>query len=1118
MKDQMKTKKQLINELMELRQRITEFEAFEKERKGAEAALKESDERFRELFDNAPVGYHEFDIEGRITRVNRTELNMLGYTSQEMLGRPIWKFIMEEEKSRQSVTGKLARRIPPSKFLRRTFRRKDGMPVLASIEEQLLRDSEGKIVGIRSTIQDITEQNRVEEALRQSEERYRTLVEESFDGIFVQKGNKIIFANQRLSEILGYDKGQLEGLDHWLVYHPDYQKLTRERAQARMRGVEVPSQYEVKLRRKDGSSFDGEINARKIMFGNDPGIQVWVRDITERKQAEDALRESEERYRTILDNIVDGYFEVDIAGNFTFFNDSVCRILGYSRDELMGANNPMYTDPENSKKLYQAFNKVYRTGEPTKEFNWEVIRKGGTKRVGEVSISLIKDSEGKPIGFRGIARDITERKRLEENLEKEQQELKLIIDSSPIIVFYKDKEGRFKRVNKTFSEALKMPEEDFVGKTVFNLYSPEIAQGMTDDDHEVLKSGRPKLNVIERYESASGIRWVQTDKVPIFDKNGIPVGLIGFAQDITERKQAEEALQRSEEEAKRLAQENAIVAEIGRVISATLNIEEVYEHFAVEVNKLTPFDRIAINIINPKKRTATIAYTIGVDVTDRQPGDTFPLAGSYTEEVIRTRSGLLIQAEEIDELKTQYPGLLTSFQAGLRSMMLVPLMSKDQVIGSLHIRSLKLNAYTESDLRLAKRVGNQIAGAIANAQLFAEHEHSEKERAVLQEQLRQSQKMEAIGRLAGGIAHDFNNLLTAISGNCELSLLELEEGNLLRGNLEEIKKAADRATVLTRQLLAFSRRQILEFKVLDLNKVILDLEKMLHRVIGEDIELVTFLAEDLGKIKTDPGQVEQVVMNLAVNARDAMPNGGKLTIETANVELDEAYAHTHLGAKPGRYVRLSLSDTGVGISSEVREQVFEPFFTTKEKGKGTGLGLSTVYGIVKQSGGYIGVYSELGHGTTFKIYLPRVDEPVEVLGEGVKGEEVPFGRETILLVEDEESVRKFAVSTLRRLGYEVLEASRGEEALSVCERHEGPVHMTVTDVVMPGMSGRELAEKLLVLRPEMKVLYMSGYTDDTIVRHGVLEKGVNYIQKPFSMEVLAKKVREVLEKDLKLVF
>jgi PAS domain S-box-containing protein len=419
--------------------------------------------------------------------------------------------------------------------------------------------------------------------------------------------------------------------------------------------------------------------------------------------------------------------------------------------------------------------------------------------------------------------------------------------------------------------------------------------------------------------------------------------------------------------------------------------------------------------------------------------------------------------------------------------------------------------WVEENTRAVCDADGRVVYYEGSFQDISERKKAEQEMMVVQEQLRQSQKMEAIGRLAGGIAHDFNNLLTVIKGYSQLSLIELKENDPMRGSIEEIKRAADRAADLTRQLLAFSRRQILEVRVLDLNTVLRDLDKMLRRVIGEDIELVTLLAEDLGRVKTDFGQMQQVIMNLGVNARDAMPNGGKLTIETANVELDETYARSHVAVTPGRYAMLSVSDTGVGMTAEVKEQVFEPFFTTKEKGKGTGLGLSTVYGIVKQSGGNIWIYSEPGQGTTFKIYLPRVDEPLEELKEKAEVKEIPRGSETILVVEDEEKVLKLTVQILRGQGYAVLEGPHGDDALLVCEQHEGPIHLMVTDVVMPNMSGHELAKRLKAFHPEMKVLYMSGYTDSAIVHHGVLVKGMNYIQKPFTIEGLARKVREVLD-------
>ncbi|MCX8118017.1 MAG: PAS domain S-box protein, partial [Desulfobacterota bacterium] len=352
-----------------------------------------------------------------------------------------------------------------------------------------------------------------------------------------------------------------------------------------------------------------------------------------------------------------------------------------------------------------------------------------------------------------------------------------------------------------------------------------------------------------------------------------------------------------------------------------------------------------------------------------------------------------------------------------------------------------------------------IAGYVSISRDMTERKRAEQERAILQEQLRQSQKMEAIGRLAGGIAHDFNNILTVIKGSCQLSLLGLHEKDPLYVHLKEIEQSADRAADLIRQLLAFSRKQVLEPRVLDLNGIVKNLEKMLRRILGEDIELVTFLGEEIGRVKVDPGQMEQAIINLAVNARDAMPKGGKLTIETADIELDEDYAKRHVGVIPGAYVMLSISDTGIGMTPEIQERIFEPFFTTKERGKGTGLGLSTVYGIVKQSGGNIWVYSEPGRGTTFKIYLPRVEGPLEERREEASSE-VSRGSETILVIEDEEIVRKLAVRLLKRQGYNVLEAPDGGKAFMLCESYREPIHLILSDVVMPGVSGRELVERL----------------------------------------------------------
>jgi two-component system cell cycle sensor histidine kinase/response regulator CckA len=380
-----------------------------------------------------------------------------------------------------------------------------------------------------------------------------------------------------------------------------------------------------------------------------------------------------------------------------------------------------------------------------------------------------------------------------------------------------------------------------------------------------------------------------------------------------------------------------------------------------------------------------------------------------------------------------------------------------------------------------------------------------------EEQLLQAQKLEAVGRLAGGISHDFNNLLTAIMGYSELTLRQMQSDDPLRKNIQEIKRASERAATLTRQLLAFSRKQVMQLRVFDLNVVVRDIERMLSRMIGEDIDLRTILQDDLGNIKADPSQIEQVIMNLVVNSRDAMPKGGKLAIETARVYLDETYAQNHIEPAPGDYVMLAVSDTGVGVSEEVRQHIFEPFFTTKESGKGTGLGLSTVYGIVKQLGGHIWVYSEPDKGTTFKVYFPLVIEEADEYKHPPEPIIIPRGTETVLLVEDAEMVRNLARDVLKSRGYNVFEAGDVATARFICQQYEREIDLLLSDVVMPRRNGVDLANELLELHPEMTVLYMSGYTEDAIVNHGVLEPGVNFIQKPFSADVLAIRVREVLD-------
>ena len=451
-----------------------------------------------------------------------------------------------------------------------------------------------------------------------------------------------------------------------------------------------------------------------------------------------------------------------------------------------------------------------------------------------------------------------------------------------------------------------------------------------------------------------------------------------------------------------------------------------------------------------------------------------------------------------------FPRAPFATRAGLRAACGFPIRHVGDTHGIVEFFSRDVREPDGHTIQMMAEIGLKVSE-------FLERKQVEETLRVREEELRQSQKIEAVGRLAGGIAHDFNNLLTVINGYSQLLLSRLGSDAPDRAEIEEINTAGARAAALTRQLLAFSRKQVLQPRVLELNAVVTNMERMLHSMIRENIELRTVLLPQLGRVLADPGQIEQVIMNLAINARDAMPHGGRLTIETTNVELNEAYARRLLTVTPGPHVLLAVSDTGCGMDKETQARIFEPFFTTKEQGEGTGLGLSTVYGIVKQSGGSIWVYSEPGRGTTFKIYLQRVEEPTEAVEPGTVRAQLPNGTETILLVEDEAGVRSLARAALQVCGYTVLEAANGDEAIRICDRRQGAIHLLVTDMVMPGMDGRALSEQLSERLPQMKVLYLSGYAEGGIVHDGVLDAGMAFLQKPFTPLSLARKVREVLD-------
>jgi two-component system, cell cycle sensor histidine kinase and response regulator CckA len=766
-----------------------------------------------------------------------------------------------------------------------------------------------------------------------------------------------------------------------------------------------------------------------------------------RGEVEEALRENEKRYQALVESSGDTIFEVDPEGRFLFINPAGARQWGNTSQAVVGRSLADVFGPGAARTPREMVRTAVTTRKPLR-MEHPLVMQGRPVFYSTVLVPVIGD-DGRVRSVFGIGRDVTELKQAEEALRDSEEKYRLLIENAnEAIVVVQDE--RFRFFNRKLLDITGYGAEELASAEATRFVHPEDQEKVLSTHRARVSGGEvPPVYAFRFIHKQGQIRWLEISAVGITWEDR--PATLSFLNDITDRRKTEDALRQSEERY--------------RELTNTLP-QTVFE--TDERGKLT--------FVN-----STGFETFGYSPEDFEKG-LYALQMIVEED--RTRG-----AENIGKVLRGEKGAGKEYTA----------LRKDGTTFTAIISSSAI-------FRGGGPVG--LRGILTD---ISERRQAEQEKTALQDQLRQSQKMEAIGRLAGGVAHDFNNLLTVIRGYTEFSLLEIKDDDPLRENIREIEKATDRATNLTRQLLAFSRRQVMELRVVDLNAILMDLEKMLRRVIGEDIELVTVYGQPLGLVKADPGQIEQVVFNLAANARDAMPRGGKFILETADVELDQAYADAHVAIAQGPFVRLSVSDTGTGMTPNIRERVFEPFFTTKEKGKGTGLGLSTVYGIVKQSGGYVWVYSEPGRGTTFKIYLPRVDEALEAGGKGEEEDVLPRGDETVIFVEDEDEVRKLGARILRSQGYTVFEASHGAEALFIAGQLGKPIHLMITDVVMPGMSGADLARRLKALLPETNILYISGYTDQAIIQHGLLEKGSLFLQKPFTHRSLCRKVRSVLD-------
>lgn len=770
-------------------------------------------------------------------------------------------------------------------------------------------------------------------------------------------------------------------------------------------------------------------------------------DLIERRRAD----QTGHLLTAIVESSDDAIIGKTLGGQITSWNAGAEAMFGYSAEEAIGQQISLIIPAARAHELAE-INERIRCGESIKHLETVRVRKDGTIVKVSVSVCPLKGHAGPVRGALTIAHDITERKRVMEALRESERRFRAYIDNASDNITIVAVDGTTIYESPSVERLTGYKPEELVGSDAFTRIHRDDLEKVKAVLARGLISQAPVGPVEYRYIHKNGsFRTFESIGKSHVDEKGELVGIIN-TRDITERKRMEVALRQSEER---------------------------YRGLFENANDIIYTQDLAGNFTSVNKVAETVT-------------------GYSLEEVLRMNFSQLFSVADTEKMRQMTKRKLSGETDSTRYEITFP--AKDG-------RAVQLEVSTTLIFENGEAVGVQ-----GIARDITERKRAEQALRASQAQLQQSQKLEAIGQLAGGVAHDFNNMLTAVTGYTELSLKRLDKDHPVRRNLEEIKKASDRAASLTRQLLAFSRKQFLEPKVLDLNLVVKDMYKMLRRLIGEDIDLATTLKSDLGQVKADPGQVEQIIMNLIVNARDAMAQGGKITIETSNVTLDESYTLEHVPVQTGDYVMLAVTDTGCGIDKETQTHIFEPFFTTKEAGKGTGLGLSTVYGIVTQSGGYIWVYSEVGKGTSFKIYLPRLADrvmPEKSKSPSPSGE--LGGHETVLVVEDEEIVRHSIRLILELKGYRVLEAEGGEEALRLCHDYIGEIDLMLTDVIMPGMSGRVLAERVAAVCPELPVLYMSGYTDDAIVRHGLLGDMLEFIQKPFTPDGLAVKVRSVLD-------
>jgi PAS domain S-box-containing protein len=883
-----------------------------------------------------------------------------------------------------------------------------------------------------------------------------------------------------------------------------------------------------------------------------------LRYAMERQRSFLDLRESNESLSRVIASAADAIIAKEHLGIITTWNPAAERLFGYSVEEALGKPLLMLVPPDRLDEEREIMVRIAR-GERVEHFESIRIRKDGRPVQVALTISPIRDKEGRITGASKIARDITAQKQAEEALRNSERQHRQLIHEAPISVAMFDLEMRYLAASRRWVEAYGSGNRHLVGLCHYDL-APDLPERWKEIHRRGL-AGENSRNDRDSWTREDGTQyWLRWAVSPWHGSTGDIGGVVIIAEDITEQVRAEESLRFHEN----LLRATGHIAKVGGWEFDVATGEGYWTEEVARIHELDqqtqPSKEIGLNFYSDESRPKierallnTIEHgvpydlelelntakgnrrwvrTIGHPVFENQK--VVKVRGSFqditerklAEDKLRQQASLLDQAFDA-VIVWERNGAITFWNHGAERMYGY---SKEEATGRVSHELLRTAASKglgaifeilategkwEGELVHTTREGKQIVVESRMVQIMErdrsyvlETNRDVSEERLLEVQLRQSQKMEAIGRLAGGVAHDFNNLLGVILGSAEL-LADAKDLSQVQRRAAEIQKAGQRAANLTRQLLAFSRKQMIEPRVIDLNAKISEITEMLVRLVGEDVEIFASLPPNLGRIRADPTQIEQILLNLVVNSRDAMPDGGKITIETHNIDLEEAYADSHSSVLPGRYVMIAVSDSGQGMDKETLAHMFEPFFTTKSNG--TGLGLATVYGAVKQSGGNIWVYSEPGKGTTFKVYFPRVNAPADNTSVPERIAAPPKGSETILLVEDSDSLRELTKEFLQIAGYNVVEARDGRDALQLAHSYAKELNLLLTDVVMPGMSGRELADEIKRMYPEIRILFMSGYTSNAIVHRGVLDEGLSLLTKPFTRSGLVQKVHDMLK-------